>query len=108
VAVSERERLGLGKTEAIANIFTLLEENGVRILVIMAINTVTKNKLKPSPSSGMLATQRRRGNAERMAIQDHPFLRGEARVNHKGGQVFVTVFSSSASEDDPPGGSGIG
>jgi Zn-dependent peptidase ImmA (M78 family)/transcriptional regulator with XRE-family HTH domain len=32
VAASERERLGLGKTEPIANIFTLLEENGVRIL----------------------------------------------------------------------------
>jgi Zn-dependent peptidase ImmA (M78 family)/DNA-binding XRE family transcriptional regulator len=32
VAASERERLGLGKTEPIANLFTLLEENGVRIL----------------------------------------------------------------------------
>jgi Zn-dependent peptidase ImmA (M78 family)/transcriptional regulator with XRE-family HTH domain len=32
VAASERERLGLGKAEPITNIFTLLEENGVRIL----------------------------------------------------------------------------
>jgi Zn-dependent peptidase ImmA (M78 family)/transcriptional regulator with XRE-family HTH domain len=33
VAGSERERLGLGKVEPIANLFTLLEENGVRILL---------------------------------------------------------------------------
>lgn len=32
VAASERERLGLGKTEPVANIFTVLDENGVRIL----------------------------------------------------------------------------
>jgi|SRR5579872_2505601 len=32
VAASERERLSLGKTDPIANIFMLLEENGVRIL----------------------------------------------------------------------------
>ncbi|PYY13060.1 MAG: hypothetical protein DMG60_22680 [Acidobacteria bacterium] len=32
VAGSERDRLGLGKSEPIANIFTVLEENGVRIL----------------------------------------------------------------------------
>jgi Zn-dependent peptidase ImmA (M78 family)/transcriptional regulator with XRE-family HTH domain len=32
VAGSERDRLGLGKGEPIANIFTVLEENGVRIL----------------------------------------------------------------------------
>ena len=31
VASSERDRLGLGKTEPIVNIFSLLEENGVRI-----------------------------------------------------------------------------
>lgn len=33
VAGSERERVGLGKVEPITNLFTLLEENGVRILL---------------------------------------------------------------------------
>ena len=79
------------------------EERHIKYLVRMAINTVTKINLQPSADFGIVGIQRMPPNAQEIALHDRSLLRRKERFSRKGGQIFVTVFSSPTSQDDPVG-----